>query len=131
MGRLIENRSMRNIPDNGKVCAYHRYTLGIMWKPQKCSKHADHEYEVGKKAAPTRPAPIHVVLLMQSRHNGIFPIGLALCSKHYKFELTKQDVVTPVTKEHVQDDLAGIDAVDPEYEPEEVTVSDEIHKVSV
>ena len=37
--RLIENRSMINIPDNGKFCAYHRYTLSIMWKPQKCCKH--------------------------------------------------------------------------------------------
>ena len=84
---------MRNIPDNGKVFAYHRYTLGIMWKPQICCKHPDHEYEVGKKAAPKRPAPI------QSRHNDTFPIGLALCSKH-KFDSTKQEVVTPVPKEH-------------------------------
>ena len=29
----------------------------------------------------------------------------------------------------MQDDLAGIDAVDPEYEAEVVTVSDEIHEV--
>ena len=69
---------MRNIPDNGKLCAYHHYTLGIMWKPQKCCKHPDHEYEVGKKAAPTRPVPIHIVLSMQCHHNDIFTNGLAL-----------------------------------------------------
>ena len=69
---------------------------------------------------------------MQSHYNDIFPIGLALCSKHYKLEQRKHEAVAPVRKELIiQDDFADIDAVDPEYEPEDVTISDEIHEVSV
>ena len=75
--KLIENRLKTIIPDESR-CAYHRYTLGVMWKPPKCCQHPQHPYEIGKKAVPTRPAPIHIVQAMISCLSEISPVGLAL-----------------------------------------------------
>ena len=82
--KLIENRLNQVVDKDDEVCAYHRYNLGVGWKPTKACKHTYHEQHSSKKSAIGRPVPIELTLEIVARYGVTIPIGSMLCSKHLK-----------------------------------------------
>ena len=67
---------------------------------------------------------------MISRYSECFPVGLALCTKHYKMETTKEVVPIVLVTEPVEEDTV-VEEIDPEYQPEGEPVFDEVHDISI
>lgn len=80
---LIENRLGKIILPDKKICAYHRFTLGIEWRQLSSCQHQDHIQVKGKKAPVTRAAPINLLEFMKNNKMTI-PIGSKLCVEHLK-----------------------------------------------
>ncbi|XP_047137621.1 uncharacterized protein LOC124814116 [Hydra vulgaris] len=83
---LIANRLKRNLEKDEQVCAFLRYTFGIVWSPPKTSFHPHHLNIKGKKSPALRASPIHVVISMSKRYNEVFSVGAMLCFTHLKQE---------------------------------------------
>ena len=82
--RLIENRLGFKFCQSHKLCANHRYTLGVGYKQSKRCQHPRHQPEIGKKAPATRSVPIHRCISIAEKYNVLFPIGSVLFQSHEK-----------------------------------------------
>ena len=82
------------------ICAYHRYELGIGWRPPKRC-HPNHPILLGKKAPTVWRVPHKVVIRMLQEGHQI-PIGAKFCFPHLKSENNEKnngkDSSTPSTR---------------------------------
>ena len=58
---LIESRLGKIVPADKKICAYHRYTLGIVWRQPASCQHPEHIQPKGKKDPVTCAVPINLI----------------------------------------------------------------------
>ena len=123
---LIENRMGYTFQDVDVICAFHRKTLGIAWKPSKCCQHPSHASILQKKAPPVRSVPLARLKMLTSETGTIFPIGTVFCFKHLKDpteECSQNGCDSTAVKEIDQNGCD--DAGDVDYEPEIISQSEE------
>ena len=118
---LIENQLRFKLCQSDKLCANHRYTLGVGYKQPKRCHHPHHQPEIGKKDPATRSVPIHRCISITEKYNILFLIGWVLCFNHTKNE-NKIDKDEPTGTNVIQDD--------PDYETPEPVISENILKSS-
>ena len=83
--KLVESRLGKIIMENDSICAHHRYTFGIGWRPHKACLHPLHEKSIKQKKSPaTRTVPLHVVNQTIQKYHKPFPIGGCMCFPHLK-----------------------------------------------
>ena len=85
---LVENRAGQVLDSDSLICQYHRNTLGLSWRPGLQCIHPLHAAVTrGKKAPPTKLAPLWVVKKLNRENPFSFKLGGRLCDKHYRLEL--------------------------------------------
>ena len=116
---LIENRLGFNLRQSNKLCANHRYTLGVGYKQSNRCQHPHHQPKIGKKAPATRFVPIHRCISIAEKYNEkyVISIGSVLYFNHMKNE-KKIDKDEPPGTNVTQDDL--------DYETPEPIISENI-----
>ena len=118
---LIENRS-GTVMRNGKVCAYHRYTLGVGYKSKTSCMHPEHD---SKRKMSTSTVSVKLAMYT-SRRYGFFPVGGIMCTTH-KLKTSNEmqaSAETSVPESDGHDDQHEHEDV--EYVPEEINVSEEV-----
>ena len=114
---LTENRLGFKLSQSDKLCANHRYTLGVGYRQSKRCQHSQHLPKIGKKAPATRSVPISRCISIAEKYNILFLIGSVLCLNHMKNE-NKIDKNEPPDNHVTQDD--------PDYETPEPVTSENI-----
>ena len=112
---LIESQLSFKLSQSDKLCANHRYTLGVGYKPSKKCQHPQHRPEIGKKAHATRSAPVSRCISIAEKYNMLFLIESVLRCNHMKNE-NKMDKDEPPDTHLTQDD--------PDYETPEPVISE-------
>lgn len=85
---LVENRAGKFLDDSSLICEYHRNSLGLNWIPGHQCIHPLHSVlGRGKKAAPTKLAPLWIVKKLNKENLFSFILGGRLCDKHRRMEL--------------------------------------------
>ena len=105
------------------VCAHHRYSLGIGWKPQARCKHPHHPVTTGKKASSNGIVSLEILQFVCSRYGVTLPVGSSFCFNHLRRESTSFRVpsISPV-KSPVQQKTP----IDFDYHPEEIILSSDV-----
>jgi hypothetical protein len=119
--KLIENRLMRSLNKSEKLCAYHRFTNGIGWKPSKKCGHPNHDKLIQAKAPTTRSVPITLLTSVFTMYKINLPIGTVMCHSHLN-EVRNYKKDTPNLPEHNQD----FDDFDQDYIPEEIVFHENV-----
>ncbi|CAM1331324.1 Uncharacterised protein r2_g4032 [Pycnogonum litorale] len=87
---LIGNRGKRTLQPTDRVCAKHRYSLGLYWKPPKICLHPLHKYQEGsrnkRKTPALRPMTEKTRKQVEEVYNCKIPIAAQICTDHRKFE---------------------------------------------
>ena len=84
---LIENRINRKLDDSCSTCTYHRYSLGIYYRPSTKCIYPDHDSAkiVNKPTSSKRAATYSQLSYLVRRFpEGQFITGGQLCMKHIK-----------------------------------------------
>ena len=76
---LIENRYGKCLSSSEIICAHHRYSLGIGWKPQAQCKHPQHPVITGKEASSNRRVFLEILQFVCSRYAVTLPVGSSFC----------------------------------------------------
>ncbi|GAB0092662.1 hypothetical protein DMENIID0001_076830 [Sergentomyia squamirostris] len=110
---LIENRANVQLPEEAKICDYHRHTLGLSYRPKKQCIHPDHKGASGGMR--------HLSISKWKKMNEftVIPFGSYLCSTCQKKKICK-DTMTNCEDENPlelesNDDAASMDS---DYEGE-------------
>ena len=82
----IENRLGRELCQDQKLCAFHRFDFGIGWKPPRQCFHPDHKLSAELKSPVCRQVPALAVLSVSKKVNTQSPIGAQFCFKHLKLK---------------------------------------------
>ena len=80
----------KKIQPNNMICAYHRFELGIGWRPPKRCCHPNHQFCFIKKAPTAQTVPYNVVMgTLQEGHQIL--IGGKFCFPHLKSESNEKN----------------------------------------
>jgi hypothetical protein len=103
---LIQSRVGKLMPNTSKVCAYHRYFFGTLWRAPTHCVHPLHEQAVdwrkAKKLKNLRPATLDMYNTINSRFPLQFPMFGNLCTIHRK-NLLVPDVPEDANLQEVDD----------------------------
>ena len=114
---LIENGLGFKLSQYDKLCANHRYTLGVAYKQSERCQHPHHQPEIGKKAPATISVPIPRCISIVENYSMVFAIGSVLCFNHKKNENTIEKDEPPGT---------NVTQDDPNYETPGPVISENI-----
>lgn len=87
---MIESRAHKTITDDAKICAYHRYNLGTLWKTPKYCVHPSQQkpdtknWRASKKSKDLRPASMNMYERINSSFPLQFPMFGNVCTEHRK-----------------------------------------------
>ena len=87
---MIESRANKAMESNEKICAYHRYQLGVLWKSPKSCVHPLHQqpniknWRTAKSPKGLRPASMIAYEKINSSFPFQFPMFGNLCPGHRK-----------------------------------------------
>ena len=90
---LIKSRSDVKFSGDNNICAYHRYTLGSLWRsPRRCLHPLHNEtttdWRKSKKKTSLRTATLHTFYLIKEKFpDYTFPMFGNLCSRHRSTEV--------------------------------------------
>ena len=117
---LIENRLGKEFLNTDQICPYHRFTLGVEWRPKSSCQHPDHVQTKGKKSPCTRAVPIAKLNKFMKARNITIPIGTKFCISHLsENSLTCHD-------EHYAEHIIPVqkdpEETDPTYQPSAPTI---------
>ena len=105
------------------MCPYHRFSLGVKWKPSKQCEHPHHE-ESGQKSAKTFTVTLATISKLNSENPFLFKIGSKMCRNHLMKVTTEQKKGT----ENLNDSLDLSQSIDPPadepFEPHVVVLDD-------
>ena len=115
---LIENRAGRTLLPTDKICPYHRYKLGIDYKPPKTCSYPSHTRpKSGKKAPKTETLSVSLVMSLNIANSYSYILGSAMCRTDRKI-ISKVDdgnesqlMETPFLNDTLPDEAEN-------YEPE-------------
>ena len=126
---LIENRGGRKLTASSKVCAYHRYTLGVGYKLKRRCQHPNHEeLPKQKKGHCTRVASLKVCDAISDRYGTVFPVGGVLCTTHYKEGNKSVEEKDEEERIDVDEEIVVADEeerIDVDYVTEEIVVAED------
>ena len=91
---MISTRTNKVFAQDDKICAYHRYNLGTLWRaPRKCLHplyNQKPKKRNGKKPDVRPSSNATFYKIKEIFPNELFPILSNLCTTHRKFNLEKQ-----------------------------------------
>ena len=110
---LIENRTGKELNKSDYICAYHRYFLGVYYKPLKKCIHPNHVNISNKKTSSNRTATLTQINHLTNKFPDTkFIIGGQLCMTHIK----QLNIDIQVLNQEDRENVALNDSTASEYE---------------